>query len=114
MNNINDKQQDEIILSALQQIKNARKKIEQYESQINEPIAIIGIGCKFPGGANTPELLWDMLEQGEQGIREMRQERWVMDDFYSPDKSLDGKMYTRSIGLLDDVDKFDADFFHTY
>ncbi|RLP53700.1 MAG: acyltransferase domain-containing protein [Ketobacter sp.] len=111
MNNINDKQQDEIILSALQQIKNARKKIEQYESQINEPIAIIGIGCKFPGGANTPELLWDMLEQGEQGIREMRQERWVMDDFYSPDKSLDGKMYTRSIGLLDDVDKFDADFF---
>ncbi len=77
----------------------------------SEPIAIIGLGCRFPGGASTPEKFWQLLETGTDAVREIPPERWDIDSYYDPDPSVSAKMSTRWAGLLDQVDQFDADFF---
>jgi myxalamid-type polyketide synthase MxaB len=75
-----------------------------------QPIAIIGIGCRFPG-ANTPEAFWQLLCNGKEAITEIPRERWDTDTFYDSNPSTPGKMYTRWGGFVDDVDQFDAHFF---
>lgn len=76
-----------------------------------EPIAIVGMSCRFPGGANTPEDFWQLLEGGRDAIIEVPQTRWDIHQFYDPDPQAPGKMYTRSGGFLPDIDSFDAQFF---
>jgi 3-oxoacyl-(acyl-carrier-protein) synthase/acyl carrier protein len=76
-----------------------------------EPIAIIGLGCRFPGGANDPASFWKLLRGGIDAIRETPAQRWDVDEFYDPNPAAPGKMSTRWGGFLDDVDKFDAAFF---
>lgn len=75
-----------------------------------EPIAVIGLGCRFPG-ADGPQAFWQLLVQGRDAIREVPPERWDIDAFFDPDPSVPGKMITRWGGFLDRVDRFDADFF---
>ena len=75
-----------------------------------EPIAIIGISCRFPGGKN-PEAFWQLLCDGRDATREVPPERWDINAFYDPDPSVAGKMCTRRGGFLDEVDKFDPLFF---
>ncbi len=77
----------------------------------SEPIAIIGLGCRFPGGASTPEKFWRLLESGTDAVREIPPERWDIDLYYDPDPTVPGKMSTRWAGLLDQTDQFDAEFF---
>ncbi|MDQ3761957.1 MAG: SDR family NAD(P)-dependent oxidoreductase [Actinomycetota bacterium] len=74
------------------------------------PIAIIGIGCRFPG-ADDPERFWQLLCDGIDAVHEVPTDRWDADTFYDPNLSVPGKMNTRWGGFLDDVDSFDADFF---
>lgn len=76
-----------------------------------EPIAIVGMACRFPGGATTPEAFWDMLRRGEDAVTEVPADRWDVDAFYDPDPDAPGKMTTRWGGFLSDVDRFDAAFF---
>ena len=76
-----------------------------------EAIAIIGVGCRFPGGANTPENFWELLKTGFDAIIDVPANRWDINAFYSPDLDAPGKMYTRSGGFLPDLDQFDAAFF---
>jgi acyl transferase domain-containing protein len=76
-----------------------------------EPIAIIGIGCRFPGGADSPESFWELLRNGVDAIREIPPDRWDIDALYDKDPDAPGKMYTRWSGILDDVDQFDCAFF---
>ncbi|MCB0208345.1 MAG: acyltransferase domain-containing protein [Anaerolineae bacterium] len=75
-----------------------------------EPIAIIGIGCRFPGAKN-PEAYWKLLRNGVDAIREVPKDRWDIDSFYHPDLTEPGKMNTRWSGFLDQIDQFDAHFF---
>ncbi len=75
-----------------------------------EPIAIIGIGCRFPG-ADSPQAFWKLLLEGRDAIREVPAERWQLDDYYDPDPSRPGKMNTRWGGFLERVDLFDSQFF---
>ena len=75
-----------------------------------EPIAIIGMGCRFPGAEGT-EAFWRLLRQGEDAIQEVPASRWDVDEFYDPDPDAEGKMVTRWGGFLPHVDEFDADFF---
>ena len=75
-----------------------------------EPIAIIGIGCRFPG-ADSPSAFWQLLRLGVDAIREVPSNRWNVDDFYHPTPAAPGKMYTRWGGFLDSVEQFDAPFF---
>ncbi|WP_394834891.1 phosphopantetheine-binding protein [Pendulispora rubella] len=75
------------------------------------PIAIVGTGCRFPGGADDEERFWELLRDGRDGIREVPRERWDVDAYYDPDPQAPGKSYTRYGGFLDGVDRFDAPFF---
>ena len=77
----------------------------------DEPIAIIGIGCRFPGGVHDPESFWRLLHRGEDAIREVPPERWDIDAYYDPDPDAPGKMLTRNGGFLAGIDQFDPDFF---
>jgi acyl transferase domain-containing protein len=76
-----------------------------------EPIAIIGMGCRFPGGANSPQTFWKLLRDRLDAITEVPSDRWNVDAFYDPDgaKPAD-KIRTRWRGFVDEIDEFDADF----
>ncbi len=76
-----------------------------------EPIAIIGLGCRFPGGANTPEAFWDLLASSTDAITEVPADRWDVDEFFDTDGTLAGKMNTRWGGFVDGIDQFDAPYF---
>ena len=75
-----------------------------------EPIAITGMGCRFPGESSTPERYWDLLERGETGIVEIGEDRWS-EDLFDPDWQTPGKLATRWAGLVSDLDQFDPTFF---
>ncbi|NDJ19426.1 type I polyketide synthase [Myxacorys almedinensis] len=75
-----------------------------------EPIAIIGIGCRFPG-ARDPESFWQLLHNGVDSVSEIPRERWDVDAFYDPEPGTPGKMSTRYGGFLEQVDRFDPAFF---
>ncbi len=75
-----------------------------------EPIAIIGIGCRFPR-ASGPDEFWSLLKNGVDAISEVPANRWDIGQFYDPDPSVPGKMNTRWGGFLDQVDAFDPEFF---
>lgn len=76
-----------------------------------EPIAIIGMACRFPGGANSPQAFWQLMGKGVDAISEVPANRWDIDALYDPNPATPGKMTTRWGGFLDQVDEFDADFF---
>ncbi|RKH45034.1 hypothetical protein D7X12_09075, partial [Corallococcus sicarius] len=75
-----------------------------------EPIAIIGMGCRFPGAQN-PQAFWRLLLEGQDAIREVPADRWDLGEYYDPDPTAAGKMTTRWGGFLDQVDRFDRSFF---
>jgi len=76
-----------------------------------EPIAIIGLGCRFPGGANDWQSYWSMLDQGRDAISETPEERWDLEKFYAPDSSLPGKTQSKWGGYVDGIDMFDPQLF---
>ncbi len=85
-------------------------RVEQNREATNEPIAIIGIGCRFPG-AHGPEAFWQLLRDGVDAITEVPAERFDLHSFYDPDPATPGKINTRWGGFLDRVDHFDPHFF---
>jgi len=98
--------------SALLALQKARTRLEEVERERSEPIAIIGMGCRFPGHANTPEEFWRMLQSGTDAIREIPPDRWDVDAYYDSNPDAPGKMNTRWGGFVDQpVDMFDATFF---
>ncbi len=87
-----------------------QSKLEKLEQANREPIAIIGLGCRFPGAEN-PEAFWRLLREGRDVIREVPKERWDLDAYYDADPDAPGKMSTRFGGFLEQVDRFDPLFF---
>lgn len=77
----------------------------------HEPIAIIGMSCRFPSDIQTPEAFWDFLKNQGNGISEIPKERWNLEDYYDPNSDIPGKMVTKYGGFLKGIDLFDADFF---
>jgi acyl transferase domain-containing protein/SAM-dependent methyltransferase/acyl carrier protein len=96
---------------AIVELRTLRARLKEAERVRDEPIAVIGMGCRFPGGVNSPDSLWQMLCDEVDAIREIPPDRWDIDEFFDPNPDAPGKMSTRWAGLLDEVDKFDADFF---
>ncbi len=76
-----------------------------------EPIAIVGMGCRFPGNANTPESFWQLLMAEIDAVGEAPANRWDQRQFYHPDPTRPGKMYTPLGTYLERYDQFDAAFF---
>ncbi|GAA3368398.1 hypothetical protein GCM10020367_06570 [Streptomyces sannanensis] len=77
----------------------------------DEPIAIIGMACRLPGDANTPEEFWELLERGGDGIIDVPKDRWDADALYDPDPEARGKSYCSRGGFVTPIDQFDALFF---
>ncbi|OQZ94987.1 type I polyketide synthase [Mycolicibacter algericus] len=76
-----------------------------------EPIAVVGIGCRFPGEASGPDAYWDLLAGGRDAITEIPPDRWDADEYYDPDPLAPGRMSSKWGGFISDVAGFDADFF---
>src|SRR3954451_21905459 len=76
-----------------------------------EPIAIVGIGCRFPGRSNDPEAFWNLLESGTDAITEVPAGRWNLQAFYDADPSRPGKTYSRWGGFVEGIDRFDPHAF---
>jgi amino acid adenylation domain-containing protein len=72
----------------------------------SEPIAVIGMGCRFPG-APSLDAYWDLVAEGREGIREIPADRWNVEEFYDPNVDAPGKIVTRWGGFLDKIDEFD-------
>ena len=86
-------------------------KLEAMEQARREPIAIIGIGCRFPGSANDPEAFWRLIEDRVDAISEVPDDRWDIDAYFDLDPDAPGKMSTRWGGFVDHVAHFDPQFF---
>lgn len=75
------------------------------------PIAIVGMGCRFPGGANSPEQYWNLLTEGRDAIQDVPVDRWNQEYFYARDRTQPGAMIAPQGGFIDDVRGFDCQFF---
>lgn len=97
---------------ALLALRRMRAKLDALEREKNEPIAIVGMGCRFPGGASSPEAFWQNLVQGRDAIGQPSSPRWEIQSFYDQDPDLPGHVATQWSGFLqEDAAAFDAAFF---
>jgi myxalamid-type polyketide synthase MxaE and MxaD len=76
-----------------------------------EPLAIVGLGCRFPGGVRTPDDFWNVIASGVDAVTETPTDRWNVDELYDPDPTAAGKVSTRWGGFIDGVDQFDGALF---
>ncbi|HEY2241161.1 MAG TPA: beta-ketoacyl synthase N-terminal-like domain-containing protein, partial [Streptosporangiaceae bacterium] len=89
-----------------------RQRLQEVESAPADPIAIVSMSCRFPGGANSPERLWELLADGRDAVTSFPQDRgWDIEELYDPDPDRPGTSYSRSGGFVFDAGDFDAGFF---
>nr|WP_064455272.1 type I polyketide synthase [Streptomyces sp. NBRC 109436] len=90
----------------------AHRRLQEVDDQAHEPIAIVGMSCRFPGGVRTPEELWQLMVSGGEAQTEFPADRgWDLANLFDPDPDTPDTTYTREGGFLGDATRFDAEFF---
>jgi len=95
---------------ALLAVEDLQARLDAAERAAREPIAIVGLSCRFPA-ANNPEAFWRLLRDGRCAVREVPRDRWDIDRYYDPDPDAPGKMCTRYGSFLEHVDLFEPELF---
>ncbi|WP_234022314.1 type I polyketide synthase [Streptomyces ipomoeae] len=102
----------EALRASLKENTRLQKQYDQAVAESSEPIAVVAMSCRLPGGVTTPDELWRLVADGVDGITEFPTDRgWDLDAIYDPDPDRTGTCYIREGGFLDDVAAFDAEFF---
>ncbi|WP_299542496.1 type I polyketide synthase, partial [uncultured Streptomyces sp.] len=111
----NDPQQEKLVRYLKRvavDLNETRARLQEYEDRAGEPLAIVGMSCRYPGGVASPDDLWKLVADGRSGTGEFPDDRgWDIENLYDADPDHPGTSYTRGGGFVDRVAEFDADFF---
>ncbi len=100
-----------LLKDALLSIDKLQEKVRRLKEKQTEPIAVVGMGCRFPGGGDDPDAYWHILRDGVDAITEVPPDRWDIEEYFDADPDAEGKMYSRWGGFIRDIDQFDPLFF---
>ncbi|MGK4580158.1 type I polyketide synthase [Kitasatospora sp. HPMI-4] len=101
----------EALRASLKETERLREQNRKLTATLREPIAIVGMACRYPGGVASPQELWDLVAAGGDGITPFPTDRDWDEDLYDPEPGLEGRSYTAEGGFLHGAGEFDAGFF---
>lgn len=105
----NENRIKEMLRKSYNKIKELQDKVDILDKQ--EPIAVIGMACKFPGGIDSLQKYWDTLKNKVETLKVIPPDRWDINEYYDPDNIKPNGIRTKYANFIDDIDKFDSNFF---